>query len=101
MLGDLMRHITECLSSGGGNKDERRQFLNWTKEQQVAFENNALQANGDHYTKLVNAGFAVDVITKDEWWNEHVDMIKEFKDKFDHVHVPEGYRPLDCSTKAP
>ena len=28
-------------------------------------------------------------------------MIKAFNDKFDHVHVTEGYRPPDCPTKAP
>ncbi|KAL7529794.1 hypothetical protein ACHAXR_003158 [Thalassiosira sp. AJA248-18] len=91
--GDLVCSILEDCTSYSGRDPKVLQA--WCQAQQDEYQNDILQVDDDHYTKLVNAGFTFDVIVDDDQWEEQIDLILAFKKKFRHVHIPDDYHPPD------
>ena len=80
------------------DNERYEQLKNWCKAQQDQYELNGFQDNMDRYTKLVEAGFTFDVNVNDDEWTNNVNLVKEYRNKFGNVHIPEDYSPPKSST---
>lgn len=108
--GDVLRSITDEAATveqlqllQAQTEKEREQndkLKQWCIVQQNQYEHFVLQVNDDHYNKLINVGFTFDAIVNDAKWKGMVDMVLEFKKKFNHVHIPNSYRPPDSNAKS-
>jgi len=86
--GDIQRYITE---------EHLDSLQPWCQAQQEQYETDGFQANMDRYTELVDAGFPFDVVLNDDLWDQLVEWIEQYRNKFGHVHIPEGYMPPKCT----
>lgn len=96
--GDLVRSIMEGAMEGYTTNDKRKALQIWCQAQQDQYQQDGFKESMDRYTKLVNAGFTFDVFGNDNEWEEHVNLVHQFKTKFGHVHIPLYYTPPPNST---